>query len=70
MQSSAAQRTKTLPFLILGYLTKQFQTSLHFSGMSITRVVSHHSLLLSSDAPGLKKIKFMCYALSSIEERH
>lgn len=53
-----------------GILDKQFQTSLHFSGTSITCAASRHSSLLLSDAPGLNKIKFMCYALSSIEERH
>lgn len=53
-----------------GTLDKQFQTSLHFSGTSITCAASHHSLLLLSNAPGLNKIKFMCHALSSIEERN
>lgn len=44
--------------------------SLYSSGTGITCVASHSSYLLLSNAPGLNKIKFMCYALSSIEERN
>lgn len=59
MPRSAPQRTKTLPFQTLGYLTYDFKPP--FSSMSITCVASPSSYMLLSDAPGLNKIKFMCY---------